>query len=143
MDDYIIQITLGILVILWSYYVLRIVLVGVKIRTKTTVAKPTKRKKRPLKTRLLKKLRKQAKKNFIIKKELCNNKEQYYLVRLYKKKEQRVPKTETDSLDKAIVFLRYYRQVYALEKVRSKKQEIKKEELMQQIEEENKKLAKL
>ena len=143
MDDYIIQITLGILVILWSYYVLRIVLVGVKIRTKTTVAKPTKRKKRPLKTRLLKKLRKQAKKNFIIKKELCNNKEQYYLVRLYKKKEQRVPKTETDSLDEAITLLRYYRQVYALEKVRSKKQEIKKEELMQQIEEENKKLAKL
>ena len=103
--------------------------------------KPTK--KRPLKTRLLKKLRKQAKKNFIIKKELCNNKEQYYLVRLYKKKEQRVPKTETDSLDKAIVFLRYYRQVYALGKVRSKKQEIKNKELMQQIEEENKKLAKL
>ena len=74
MDDYIIQITLGILICLWTYYVLRIVLVGVKIRTKTT-----KRKKYPLKTRLLKKLRKQAKEVCYVRASI-RNKRLYYTI---------------------------------------------------------------
>jgi hypothetical protein len=79
MDNYIIQITLGILIILWTYYVLRIVFVGVKIQTKTTKRKTTKRKKYPLKTRLLKKLRKQARKVCYIRVSI-RNKRPYYTI---------------------------------------------------------------
>ena len=81
MDDYIIQITLGILIILWTYYVLRIVFVGVKIRTKTTKRKTTKRKKYPLKTRLLKKLRKQARKVCYMRASI-RNKKPYYTIEI-------------------------------------------------------------
>jgi hypothetical protein len=79
MDNYIIQITLGILIILWTYYVLRIVFVGVKIQTKTTKRKTTKRKKYPLKTRLLKKLRKQARKVCYVRVSI-RNKRPYYTI---------------------------------------------------------------
>jgi len=129
----IIQITLGILIILWTYYVLRIVLVGVKIQTKTTVAKTTKRKKYPLKTKLLKKLRKQAKVECNIYAKLINDKFCYEIYcdcslfgSYYKKQE-------------AIKELKHCRIQWILQQIAERRQTILYKELVN----ENKELAKL
>ncbi len=146
MGDYIIQITLGILVILWT-------LVGVKIYTK-----PTKRKKYPLKTRLLKKLRKQAKKKYRIKKGYYtddggiikigyiityNGKNVFYIQKDYSKYFPNVPY----GLEYTKALLEEYRRTFITNHVSCTKSERKKKEIERQnerqIKKANKELSKL
>ena len=144
MSDYIIQITLGIIVILWTYYVLRILFIGVKIQTKTTKRKTTKRKKYPLKTRLLKKLRKQARKVCYIRVSI-RNKRLYYTIevmidcpRIYSKNFG-VLLFGTYKKEEAIEEMNYIRRQWILSNVCKNKDE----RLALRLDEMNKELAKL